>query len=557
MPLRTRAPRPPVRRARRAVPALLAMVLGLLLLTAGSASAHATLVAADPPDGARLDASPAVVHLTFSEHVSASLGGVRVIGADGGRVDRGAVRATGADVEVDLAPDLPDGTYVVTYRIVSADGHPVRGASTFAVGDAAVDDAVARNATSGGSDRTWELIGDGGRALAYGGTLLATGGAVFLLFALRDGDERPRLRRLLLLAAGVGAVGSLVALPVQAALGTGKGAGSLFEPGVLGAVVDDGVGLALAACLLGLLVTVVALDRSRWVAAGAAVVAAASFAASGHTRVGDLAALATIADAVHLVVVAIWGGGAVFLWLALRARKRAATPPEPADTAAAVLRFSSLATVTVVAAGITGGFLGWNEVRSVDSLTGTWYGQLLLAKVAAVGVVAALGTYNHLRLLPALQQGKAKAALERLRSTVRLEALVLVAVIGITSVLVLVTPARTAAEGGPVERVIQLGDVGSVQVVVAPAKAGFNQIHLYTFDPEGRPTELSDQIDLQLSLPAADIGPIDRVATRAGPAHAQLNGNDLSIAGTWQITVRLPIDRFTEASGSAEIPVAG
>jgi copper transport protein len=207
---------------------------------------------------------------------------------------------------------------------------------------------------------------------------------------------------------------------------------------------------------------------------------------------------------------------------------------------------------------VTGVLLAWREVRSVHALTSTTYGQLLIAKMAVVGVIAAIGTYNHLRLLPALQQGKARAALQRLHSTVRVEALLLVGVVGLTSVLVLKTPARTADEGGPVERVIQLsGEAGSVQLVVAPAQAGSNQIHLYTFDPEGRPVELADTIDLELSLPSAQIGPIARTATRAGPAHAQLNGDDLAVPGTWQITVRVRIDRFTEATGTAELPVAG
>ncbi len=543
---------------RRAALLVGALVVALLMATAGPASAHATLVASDPPDGARLDESPAEVHLTFSEHVSASLGGIRIVDRDGDRVDRGAVRAAGTEVTVDVAPDLPDGTYVVTYRIVSADGHPVRGSSVFAVGEAPVDEAVARQARSGNDDSRWEVVGDVGRGLAYAGVLLAAGGAWFLAYAHRGGAERSRLRRVVLGAAAVGAVGSLVALPVQAALGTGKGPGSLFESGVLGEVTRDGVGLALGLCLAGLVVAVLLLERRPVIAMAAATVAAASFAATGHTRVGDLATLATVADAVHLVVVAVWGGGAVLLWITLRSRHHADPAPDGTDTAVVVLRYSTTATITVLAAGVTGFFLAWEEVRSIHALTSTTYGQLLLAKMAVVGVIAAIGTYNHYRLLPALQQGKARAALQRLRTATRIEALLLVAVVALTSVLVLKTPGRVADEAGPVERVIQLsGDVGSVQLVVAPAKAGFNQIHLYTFDPEGRPTELADTIDLELSLPSAQLGPIARTATRAGPAHAQLNGDDLAVAGRWQITVRVRIDRFTEATGTAEVPVAG
>jgi copper transport protein len=533
------------------------LVLGLLLATAGPASAHATLVAADPPDGARLDHGPAQVHLTFSEHVSASLGGIRVVDGQGRRADRGAVEVTGPDVTIGLAPNLPDGTYVATYRIISADGHPVRGSIVFAVGSAAVDQAVARSATAGGNDSTWDLVGDVGRGFAYGGVLLAAGGVLFLVLAHREGEERRTLRRLLWVGAALGAAGSLVTLPVQAALGTGRGPGALFEPGVLGAVADDGVGLALVLGLLGLLVAVAFLERRRWIAVAGAAVAAASFAATGHARVGDLAALTTIADAVHLLVVAVWGGGVAFLAVALIARHRQDPGPASTDTASLVLRYSSLATVTVIGAGITGGFLGWDEVRTWHGLTSTTYGKLLLAKVAAVAVVAALGTYNHVRLLPAMEQGKAKAALARLRTTVRLEAIVLVGVVALTSVLVLKTPPRTLEEGGPVEKIVQLSQgAGSVQIVVAPGPAGRNPGHRNTFDPEGRPTELADTIDLELALPAADLGPIQRTATRAGPAHAQLNGGDFAVAGTWKITVRLQLDRFTEVTGSTEIEIA-
>lgn len=77
------------------------------------------------------------------------------------------------------------------------------------------------------------------------------------------------------------------------------------------------------------------------------------------------------------------------------------------------------------------------------------------------------------------------------------------------------------------------------------------------FDPDGRPGEIAESIALQLSLAAAQLGPIRREATRAGPAHLQLDGNDLAVGGTWTIEVQARIDRFTEASGTIEVLVAG
>src|SRR3546814_7332179 len=128
--------------------------------------------------------------------------------------------------DLDLQPDLPDGTYVVSYRVISADGHPVRGGSVFGVGAGEVDAGALGRVTGDDGDRVWDVVGAFGRAFAYGGSILAAGGALFLVLVHRGGSDRARLVRVVRIAAAVGAVGSLVAQPVQAALGTGQGPGS-------------------------------------------------------------------------------------------------------------------------------------------------------------------------------------------------------------------------------------------------------------------------------------------------------------------------------------------
>ncbi|MDQ2649794.1 MAG: CopD family protein, partial [Actinomycetota bacterium] len=383
--------------------------------------------------------------------------------------------------------------------------------------------------------------------------LLAAGGALFLVAAHDGGPERAGLVRLLRWSALIGGLAALVALPVQAALGTGDGPLSILDDGVLGEVAKDGVGLTVVLAGVGLAALVLLLDRAPRLALAGAAVAAGSFAASGHTRSGN-ALVATVADAVHLLVVATWVGGLVLLLATLVARRRN-PPDDPKATARIALRSSTLATVGLVGAAASGLVLSWNEVRSVDNVGGTNYGTALLVKLALVAVVAAIGAYNRFQVLPAFERGKVNAALARLRRTVAVEVGVVAAVIAITAVLVVVTPARTAVAGGPVERILTLGDVGEVQLVVAPARAGFNEIHLYLYDTDKRPADLADSIGLELSLPEADLGPISRDAVRAGPAHLQLNGNDLAVAGDWQITLRLRVDRFTEVSATTDIPV--
>src|SRR5690606_14383990 len=138
-PVRLRpGPRPapgghgPRRRARvgRSVELAVALVLaGGAVLAAGSpAYAHATLVATSPANGAELDAPPAEIRLRFSERVTVAPDGVTLRDADGVVVETPPAGTTPEDPTTVVLPvpgDLPQGAYVVVYRVVSEDSHPV------------------------------------------------------------------------------------------------------------------------------------------------------------------------------------------------------------------------------------------------------------------------------------------------------------------------------------------------------------------------------------------------------------------------------------------------
>ena len=105
----------------------------LLVVCFGTkASAHASLVSAEPRDGSVLAQAPKRVELRFNESVTA--GAVRVIDADGRLRGDAAVDATAETILVTLPDGLLPGTSIVSYRAISQDGHPVTGAVTFSVG---------------------------------------------------------------------------------------------------------------------------------------------------------------------------------------------------------------------------------------------------------------------------------------------------------------------------------------------------------------------------------------------------------------------------------------
>jgi copper transport protein len=166
-------------------------------------------------------------------------------------------------------------------------------------------------------------------------------------------------------------------------------------------------------------------------------------------------------------------------------------------------------------------------------------------------VVAALGVYNHFRLVPAIEQAPKKAG-SRLRRTVGVEALLMVAVLGFTSVLVNTVPARDASGlNGIFSATVPMGD-GSVNLVVDPNRAGQNSVHLYLLDSAGRNRDVQS-LSLSFNMPANGIGPIERDAYLAGQGHYQVDSSDLSIPGDWVITVKARVDKFT--AETADVPV--
>src|SRR5688572_18185337 len=111
------------------------IALAVPLAWAVPAHAHTELRSTDPASGATLQSPPSRVLLGFSEPVEVSFGSIRLVDAAGGDIETGPARHPEEGsrfVAVDL-PDIDAGTYVVAWRVLSADAHPIQGAFTFTV----------------------------------------------------------------------------------------------------------------------------------------------------------------------------------------------------------------------------------------------------------------------------------------------------------------------------------------------------------------------------------------------------------------------------------------
>ncbi|WP_426513915.1 copper resistance CopC family protein [Dactylosporangium sp. McL0621] len=141
---------------RRITRVLLAAALLLLLAPAAPAFAHSRLVASDPADGAAVRAPLSAVALTFSDGVKQQFSTVVVTGPDGASYVDGSARVADRTLTQPLRP-LPNGAVRVTWRTVSADGHPIEGQFSFTVSGSAV--TATESAVAAATHDSWTVPG--------------------------------------------------------------------------------------------------------------------------------------------------------------------------------------------------------------------------------------------------------------------------------------------------------------------------------------------------------------------------------------------------------------
>jgi len=156
-------------------------------------------------------------------------------------------------------------------------------------------------------------------------------------------------------------------------------------------------------------------------------------ALNGHSQGSSPLIIGWVANIAHVLAAGVWGGGLLIL-LALIARRTKAK--DPALTLDAVLRFSTVATIASIAAGVSGVILAAVELPSVGALVTSAFGRILIVKVLVVAAIAAAGAYHHFVLLPQLEADPSAAQSTATWKLLRYEAVGVAVVLVLTAFLV-------------------------------------------------------------------------------------------------------------------------
>jgi copper transport protein len=526
---------------------------------AGSAAAHASLVATEPAAGSLVDESPDQVVVRFNEAVGIPPQALRLFDSQGKAVRIGEATHgdEGSDAIAASVPSLAGGLYVVAWHAISADTHPVTGAFTFQVGtgptgaDAGtlIPKVLAENPRDG-------LVGwlaGVSRFIRITAVVALIGALCFPSLTGASSDDR-RWRAWCAIAAVTAALAAWAALVFEAAASAEGALGTVLHGDVWSALLQTTAGkasLAGAVFLTGAAVALLAAVNGSGLPAGAAVFTAAATlaeAASGHGATGDHQPLPFILMVTHLAAAGIWVGGLAVLFLVALGRH---------DDWEVATRFSRVAFDVVVIIVATGVLQAWHELGSITALRSTRYGHLLLIKtglVVGMLAVAALSrsvVSSRMAIRAAGAAPADSAARTMLRQRVGGELAIGIAVLAVTAALMAANPHATGASG-PVSRTLVDRDV-IASLTIEPARVGSNGLHLYLSGPEGSLQKFSD-VTVELSDPGRGVGPAQVPLQLAGPDH-YIGTLTVPFRGTWTLRASALVSEFDERVFTTQVHI--
>jgi copper transport protein len=449
--------------------------------------AHTSLAGSTPANLSRLDEPPATVHLEFTDPVDPETVSIGILDVNGKSYE-GATQSTSSKdptTEVDFTlPELPEGTYGISWQSIGGDGHRAAGEVVFGVG-AVSQDQVEKAEFQAVSfrDRLVDAAGAAGRFLWYLGLSLSIG-ALFIVLWMAGATSmwsdsgrslwqlcRVWLARGLLIAfigAAIRLAATLTILGgtftegspaarLSRALSTG---GTMFEVLVLvflAAAVRFADGMSVTPYL--------GRNDSRWRRIGASVaLAVLAGSVGGHLAVNRSPEIAVAVSSAHILAAALWIGPLclIALWLASSRKEDLPAGERSAVLTAFFPKFARAAGWSLLVLVITGAEAMWANIGT--HLFDNRYGWALTIKLMLLAVVILPLAWAHDRKV---KEAPNTLSDPKFGKSLRLEVGALAAVLVLASSLAVLNPTAggtpSGGEAAPENDVLSAQPVADVQ----------------------------------------------------------------------------------------------
>jgi copper transport protein len=490
------------------------------------------------------------VELEFSE--------IRVLDSSGNQIDNKDTRyLEGESVLVVTTRPLTDGIYTVASKVLSkVDGHLVPETLVFGVGNVSVPPPKQKDVT-----QSIYFPEAGSRFPGFIGQVIVLGSAISSLVMWKAVERKRSLRE------GISELQKFYHAKFSSI--TGIGLFLVFASNILMLVVQT-MRLETSASsvlqtsfgsvwILRMTVTVILLavwflmenkasvsHRKQWAVLGLSLILIGTTTLIGHgTASEQLSAL--VIDYVHNFIASVWIGGVIFFaFILLPTFAKLEDSKKERLALLMIPKFSSMFIIAVGIVIITGPTLLWLLEDDVDALRQSYYGYLIIAKIAIASAMVALGGYNQFRIQKAAERRLGSDDItvhKKLKRSLRTEAALGIVLLGVVALLTNSSLPTSQAEEQAQE--IRYGLDTSVfsenirfDLDIEPFRSGSNTILVSASDPEGNLLDDLNEIKVKISNPQKNIVPVEVPLAKSESSDSTYQGRlTFGFSGKWNVEV--------------------
>lgn len=486
----------------------------LLLSFPQGAFAHAVLEKASPAQDSHLQSSPKEIVLQFNERIENELYSIKVFDSSGEEVSTSNTELSVDQKQVSQTlPDLASGYYTISYSVISADGHPIKGSYMISVGD--VSDVKNENVLldQDSIEGLEEFLNSAIRIFYYILLLLVTGWVLWgTLFKGSEefGSSYRKWARYLLVLFLLANIG-MGAIQVTGFLDIWDW-NQFFS-----LLTGTAVGLSWTISMLLTLLGFVTLFRYTWLDRVWVLLILTSKSVNGHAFAHEPQILSVTIDLIHLLAAAIWAGGLFYILLYWK---------KQSDF---LVKFSKAALISIIVLTLTGVASTLIYLPKINYLFYTQWGILLLVKMALVVLVIIVGGLVRVYLK--------KKQEEKIGTLLKVDFSLMIGILCIVGIFTFLSP---LPENKPLHWV-EKGEEIDFTATISPMVPGTNDF-MVKADALQEGLKIKRIELILINKDNSDVAPI-RVPLEAyeagAKAHYMIDGQYLPFSGNWEAEVRI------------------
>ena len=353
--------------------------------------AHAILEKASPAPNSQVKGPPKEIVLTFNERMEGEFYSIKVFNADGDIVTESETQLSIDQKQLSqVLPSLSDGTYTVSYRVLSADGHPIEGSYVFTTGEetsefedpGAFKEPIDIDPERSNSDASFSIVSTAIRVFNYIALLLSTG---WILWGALRKEEMGEIERSYKRWAIILQISFLITNILMGFIQMSQLQGIWEMTNIASIMTGTNIGIIWTLSMLLSFLGFIFLTRYIWFDTFWAILLLLLKSQNGHAVAFEPAFISISLDFIHLLAASIWSGGLFFILLFWKRHREYVKQ--------FLLIFSRAALVSIIVLIISGAALTIIYLPHLSYLLKTQWGVLLLIKVGLVFMVILTGAF--------------------------------------------------------------------------------------------------------------------------------------------------------------------